>query len=295
MHPLTVEQLETRDTPAALWQPELHIGDWVPFPGWDGPVYHLLADVTGPESNGVKVLDDVYFAGQGAGPRVLVVDGGRHEWIEVPYEFGQPGDVTLVPRDKGNVLFDGFAFGDDTQRFGLSGAATTVPGGRDSLWFAWGESNGTGDGLRPGPVLSRLTFDGATFTRRETLALEESYRGAVQIMGMSLRPDVDGASMPDLLVLPQSGIGGPRLQVLDGASGVVKRSWFFGDAETREPFAVAPGLVGSWVGQFASPQRDDRGLGIDFGGDDPRSELWTFDGELIVTVRDGDPGTEWRS
>lgn len=291
---LMLELLECRFTPAALWRPDLQVNNWTPFPDWTGPVYHLLADVTGPEANGVKVLDDVFFAGQGAGARVKVLDGGRHVSEAQPNPY-RPGETWFVLKDKGKVLFDGMAFGDDTARFGLVGAATSVPGGRDNLWFAWGESNGTDDGLRPGPVLSRLTFDGDTFTRRESFVLEESYRGAVQILGMSLRPDVDGESMPDLLVLPQAGIGGPRLQVLDGTTGDVKRSWFFAAPDSREPFAVAPGLVGSWVGQFASPQRDDRGLGIDFGGDDPRSELWTWDGELIVTVRDGDPGTEWRS
>ena len=178
-----LERLEHRDVPAALWQPDMHVGDWVPFPDWSGNVYHLHADVTGPESNGVKVFEDVYFAGEGAGARVLILDGGRAQYV--PHYDPVLGEV-WSPEDKGRVLFDGLAFGDATARFGLKAAAVTVPDGRDSLWFAWGESDGTDSGLKPGPVLSRLTFDGVGFTRHESLALEESYRGSIQILGMSL-------------------------------------------------------------------------------------------------------------
>lgn len=290
---IQVERLESRRTPAALYDPAFW-GGYDPFPDWAGPVYQIVADVTGPEANGVKIGDDVFYAGEGAGARVKILDGGRHQFEEVNDPIVGP---TFEPIGRGDVLYDGLAFGDDTSRFGLVGASTSVAGGRDSLWFGWGESDGTGSGLKPGPVLSRLTFDGTGFTRRESLVLEESYRGAVQIMGvqMLLSPlDVDDGGHPDLLVLPQSGIGGPRLQVLDGVTGDVKRSWFFADPVARPEFAVSPALVGSRVGQFASPPRLTYGLGFDVGGTDVRTELYSWDGEWISTVRPGDPGTEWR-
>ena len=119
-----LERLEHRDVPAALWQPDMHVGDWVPFPDWSGNVYHLHADVTGPESNGVKVFEDVYFAGEGAGARVLILDGGRAQYV--PHYDPVLGEV-WSPEDKGRVLFDGLAFGDATARFGLKAAAVTVP------------------------------------------------------------------------------------------------------------------------------------------------------------------------
>lgn len=281
------EQLESRDCPAVLYDPALWSG-YTPFPDYSGPVYHLLADVTGPEANGVKILDHVFYAGTGAGPRVKILDGGRPDLVTVPNPQ-LPGTTTQQPRDWWKPLFDGFVFGDDTQRFGLTAAATTVSNGSDSLWFGWGESNGINN-LKPGPVVSRVTFDGDQFTRHESFVLEESYRGAVQLLACSLDTLYDGT--PDLLVLPQSGVGGPRVQVLDGITGAVKRSWFFADPNTRPEFEVAPTLVGARVGQFATPPDSRSGLGLIHSG---RTYLYDWDGNMIVGVGAGDPGTEWRS
>ena len=284
---MKLEQLEQRECPAVLYDPNVWSG-YSPFPDFDGPIYHLLADVTGPEVNGVKILDHVFFAGTGAGPRVKILDGGRTDFVLVSNPQ-LPGTLVQQPRDWWKPLYDGFVFGDDTQRFGLVGAATTVADGRDSLWFGWGESNGV-DNLKPGPVVSRVTFDGEKFTRRESFVLEETYRGAVQLLACSL--DTLYTGTPDLLVLPQSRIGGPRVQVLDGVTGQIKKSWFFDSSDSRPEFEVAETLVGSRVGQFASPPDNRSGLGIRMNN---RTYLYDWDGNMIVSVGAGDSGTEWRS
>lgn len=287
---LKLERLESRDVPDGAPIDPVTVG----FPElaeWGVPVYMMTGDLTGAEATGVRILDQIFYAGIGGAARVKVIDGGRGVYEPFVNEFGLP---SMRPAGAGAVLFDGYVMGDMGFRGGLTGATTEHADGTAAAHFAWG---GEPDGSLPGPVLASLTFNGTGFDVANVMALEETYRGVIALRETHLimSPlDFGYSRFDDLLIAPGETAGnGPRVIGMDGATRAVVFDRFFADPDSRERFRLSPTLAGIQV----DVKTREHGYGIDTRYDERtgeymRTTVYTFAGRLVsVTDSEGEP---WR-
>jgi hypothetical protein len=300
---LRVEQLESRSLmsaavvdPDVIGMPELK--------EWGVPIMVMFADVTGPElvefSPGVfsrvSIGDLIVFGATGAGCRVAGFDGGRPDEVRVPDPI--TGGTMLVKRDYGKPLFNTFVFGDLDFRGGLVGEATAGPDG-DTLWFAWGADP---DGLMPGPQLARVRYADGQLSVTETLAMEEEYRGGLDLHRMHIGPpEFENPGGDDLLVLPATGGGGgPRVQGYEGATGRKAFDFLAGPADLRNigdtQFRLSPTLAGVLSPLSSDLANGPYGFALDHGDGEhwPEVRFWSEGGTYIARLDlEADPFVGW--
>ena len=323
---LTLEAVETRDTPAGLnWtavgaaaggEAVARIVDAggnevrrvVAFPGFTGGVSAALGDVTGD-----GVPDLVAAAGPGGGPRVRVFDGATGAAVRdfMAFDPAFAGGVSVAVADLDR---DGFA--DVVAGAGAGGgphvrAFSGKDGGVlfDRQVFDTGFMGGVnvaaadvdgderadivvGAGAGGGPRVE--VFSAAGDLLRNFLAFDPTFRGGVSVAAA----DLDADAFADVVVGAGPG-GGPHVVTFDGRTGAARGGFFAFDPAARTGARVgtwfATGSAGANI--CALPGDGTTGPGADFDG---RTFAATTGPGITgagsvggVAVADGDAVQDW--
>ncbi len=195
-------------------------------------------------------------AGPGGGPRVQVVDPVAGNTVRSFFAFEESftGGVNVAT---GDVTGDGVPDTIVTPRFGGGPVVKVfdgVTGAEVRSFFAFDEGfrggvsvavgDVTGDGILdivvaagPGGSAHVKAFDGLTGSVvRSFFAYDASFRGGAVVAVA----DVDGDGIADIVTAPGAG-GGPHVQVFDGRTGAVIRSFFAFDPNFTGGVSVAAG------------------------------------------------------
>lgn len=166
-------------------------GDVAPFgASYTGPVNLGTGDM-----NGDGVLDAVVAAGQGGGPRVVVIDGKTKAQIESFYAYD--------PSFTGGVS--------------LAVADVTGDGSPDIV---------TGAGQGGGPQVNIFGADGVY--AYGFFAYDASFRNGVRVTA----GDIDGNGAAEIITGTNPG-GGPVVEIFNGATGVRVDGFLAGPADAR--------------------------------------------------------------
>lgn len=291
---LYIETLESRETPAVLYNYELFTDDPPPMPGYNGPL------VYGYVRYDNNVTLDRFFVpaadaeGNGiGGPRITIRSGGTGQFVE---KFDPIKGIPYLEQDQYNeVLYDGWMFDksieQDPSTIELRFAFDIVGidrGQNPSGEWQSGKIYATYIQKGAGPVV--WEFDCLTKESREFLAADPNYRNGLKLeSGTVYLADIDPYRPvnSDLIVTPNEG-GGPIVRAYD-INGEKIVDIVVDDPSKREGVKLSTNTL---LGILVDESTREYGFGIELPGGGTR--LLTWNGRIVSDTFPGDPGTEWR-
>ncbi len=248
---MKVEQLETRDTPAAF-DPTAYAAGFEPVTGYRGAVVVTHGDVNGDGS-----VDTIYAVADGGAPRVVARSGGTPGAGLVP--SSTPGVLKVA--GEGDELFSGFVF-EKTFLGGVDVAVIRRPGQSDLLAFV--------PGVGGGDRVHVMALDGSGIDYSFSALNDPNFRGGLTAQSATVRREFPVQPHQfgiHLLITPRVGSGGGPRAVAFDASGVKVADLIAGDPADRRGITVI-------------------GAGVDLPGQPQRHGLYTEDADGIVSAFD---------